>query len=751
MTHAHHTAQPWHARSATRWLAVALLCATAGCIEPTLVLCSNGLACPVSERCDEIHHTCVLPDQLVVCHGIADGTDCVTGPVSGGCFDGVCLPRGCGNRAVEPSEMCDDGNQIAGDGCSEDCGSTERCGNGFVDPDEPCDDGDLVSRDGCDSRCQVEEAGWSEIAGIAPDLIDARYTAYDATRDRLVYARHEGTWEWDGARWAFFALPAQGGIGFDAVFYDPEHQQVRMIGTDALAVVHLYAWIDGQWIAADSGNGPDYLGHEPEITAVYDAARHRVLAIEGRTSAMWAIDETGLWSDLPSFPGTAPPSAVVFDPVSSQVVVEATDSTEWVLDDDGWTSSATSFSPRVSVAFDPERGRVVLVDNELLGTYERIGTEWHAIENAEVPCLNKSFFGSLPLYYEHRGEALTLVGTRAWEICRWNDAWTASRTPVPFHPIGVTYDRLTRAFVVLHNTRPEDPDSPTEAWTFGNGSWHQIETLEMPWGRTNPLAIYSPGRGATVFYGEQPPPLPPEGEPTIFPCWDPVDYEADTWSFDGSSWTWLASLSRRGTPCSSSAATYDPSQGRVLLATYDELWSLGDTDAEWIRVGATSTGGHVFDVAWDARNNTAVAARGTEDISSPLFELRDGDWVPLEVIPNGISATTNALISDPRAGTVILIDNNFGRTYERSGPEWIRLPNAPVRSLFASWTAYDPSNGTVLLLGRASGGSFLTSLTRTSATPLESCQPGDDLDGDGLAGCDDPDCDWACPPPAHAP
>src|SRR5688572_3675097 len=91
------------------------LCVMAGCLEPSLVMCAGGFVCPVSERCDEVHLTCVLPEQLVVCGDASWGADCETGPISGACFDGVCLPRGCSNRVVEPGELCDDGNQISGD------------------------------------------------------------------------------------------------------------------------------------------------------------------------------------------------------------------------------------------------------------------------------------------------------------------------------------------------------------------------------------------------------------------------------------------------------------------------------------------------------------------------------------------------------------------------------------------------------------------------------------------------------------
>lgn len=722
-------------------LATVLPCLLAGCIESNLILCASGLACPASERCDEIHRTCVLPDQLVVCQGIEDGADCVTGPVSGGCFDGVCLARGCGNLAVEPGEMCDDGNQISADGCSEDCRSTERCGNGFVDPGEPCDDGDLVSRDGCDSQCRVEDAAWSDLVGIAPQYINARFTAYDAVRGRLVYAFPEGTWEWDGARWTYHeprvALSPQ------SLFYDPERGHVSVIGTDAEGVARLHAWLDGTWQVIDVGNGPLMTGYDPPIVATYDTARHRVIAIDTQVGKTWAIDASGSWSELAAFPGTAPAAAVAFDPVSSHVVLEATDAVEWTFDGTGWASTATSFGWRVSVAFDPERGRLVLIDNESLAMHERIGAAWSVIDGAESPCPSKDFFNSLPLYYEHHSETLVLVGTRAWELCRWDGAWTASRTPVPFNPIGVLHDPATRDFVILHNERPEDPDSPSESWVLGDDGWRQIETATTPSGRLNPLAVYSPGRGATVLYGEQLATV--DDGPVVFPCWGPQDYVGDTWTFDGASWTQLASLSRTGEPCSPSAATYDPTNRRILLATYNELWSLGDSDSVWQRMGGTSTGGHVFNLAWDARNGTALATRLTMDASSPLFELRGEDWVPLEVIPNGITVTTNSLVSDVRAGTVLLVDNQFGRTYERTGDEWIRLANAPVRVLFSSWIAYDPSDGSTQLLGRSDAGSFLTTLTRTSATPLEVCRPGEDVDGDGLAGCDDPDCDWTCP------
>jgi cysteine-rich repeat protein len=68
----------------------------------------------------------------------------------------ICLHDSCGNGTRDADEACDDGNVIAGDGCSPDCRSTETCGNGTVDHavGEVCDDGNTAPDDRCCSDCR---------------------------------------------------------------------------------------------------------------------------------------------------------------------------------------------------------------------------------------------------------------------------------------------------------------------------------------------------------------------------------------------------------------------------------------------------------------------------------------------------------------------------------------------------------------------------------------------------------------------
>ena len=68
----------------------------------------------------------------------------------------------CGNRILEPTEECEDGNTANGDGCDDTCARepSSTCGDGDVDlaAGEECDDGGRVTGDGCDGECFLEPA-----------------------------------------------------------------------------------------------------------------------------------------------------------------------------------------------------------------------------------------------------------------------------------------------------------------------------------------------------------------------------------------------------------------------------------------------------------------------------------------------------------------------------------------------------------------------------------------------------------------
>ncbi|MEZ4390459.1 MAG: DUF4215 domain-containing protein [Polyangiales bacterium] len=88
----------------------------------------------------------------------------------------------CGNGAVQGGEQCDDGNLLAGDGCSPTCliepgfqctgarsSCASVCGDGVRSFNEPCDDGNTRAADGCSPTCTVE-VGW-RCVDTQPNLV----------------------------------------------------------------------------------------------------------------------------------------------------------------------------------------------------------------------------------------------------------------------------------------------------------------------------------------------------------------------------------------------------------------------------------------------------------------------------------------------------------------------------------------------------------------------------------------------------
>ncbi|MDQ3365421.1 MAG: hypothetical protein M3680_08340 [Myxococcota bacterium] len=132
-------------------LLMASLCAAA-CVEPSLVPCGE-LTCPASNVCTA--GGCATPANVAACAGFDEGASCrASSGVTGTCQGGACKIGLCGNAMRDLGELCDDGNQISGDGCRADCAKLESCGDGALDEGEACDDGNGNPADGCDA-CAV--------------------------------------------------------------------------------------------------------------------------------------------------------------------------------------------------------------------------------------------------------------------------------------------------------------------------------------------------------------------------------------------------------------------------------------------------------------------------------------------------------------------------------------------------------------------------------------------------------------------
>ena len=84
-----------------------------------------------------------------------DGND-----IDGDACTNDCIAAACGDGIVyEGVEACDDGNEVDGDDCTNGC-ALAACGDGIVHENvEACDDGNTVDEDGCSATCLIESCG----------------------------------------------------------------------------------------------------------------------------------------------------------------------------------------------------------------------------------------------------------------------------------------------------------------------------------------------------------------------------------------------------------------------------------------------------------------------------------------------------------------------------------------------------------------------------------------------------------------
>jgi large repetitive protein len=161
--------------------------------------------CPVDAVITDcyMNHCTLLDGPTPASPASPDPAD-VTACIANRCGDGVPVSA----SAVASGEVCDDGNNIDGDGCSDNCMTVDpgficsfslgqlylgcwqtTCGDGRRDlfpsegrPSEACDDGNTDDGDGCSADCQQVEPGyacWINNTRCAPTVCGDGRTDFD--------------------------------------------------------------------------------------------------------------------------------------------------------------------------------------------------------------------------------------------------------------------------------------------------------------------------------------------------------------------------------------------------------------------------------------------------------------------------------------------------------------------------------------------------------------------------------------------
>jgi len=749
--------RPYDSAMVTRFmLGLIVGVALAGCIDSNLIDCGDR-ACPGGSVC--VPTGCAAPDQVTACTGLPDGTECDTKEFTGGaCLTGVCLQIICGDGIVVPPEVCDDGNQLSGDGCSSDCRSTETCGNGVVDgaSGEQCDNLPAgLSHDGCSSTCGAEFEVWIDVSPNAPPADSAAAMGYDAKRGRTVMFTSSGeTWEWDGIVWRHFqptvAPTPRQNAGFA---YDPVHDQLLLVGGQLAQVTtraETWQWDGMSWtqIAVSAPVASD----SPALA--FDSAHQALVLLAGGTT--WGWDGT-TWHMV----GLASPStgrAMAFDPSGNTLIAFDPDGVTWTFDGTTWTALSTLTHPAgrvgmamtndsqgillyggtpggsetwrwkngmwtelsppknpgllsgAAVAFDSVRDRIVLYGGgPTSNTYEWDGTNWQTIMYLLAPS-RRHDAGSI--YQSATGQILLFGGvdtdpmspdgdTWQWDGVAWiPDSYSGSdQIPPARRAFGIV---ATPTGAVMFGGSGKGALMLADTWQWDGQHWLVQNPTHVPAVRTELALSYDSARGVTVMFG---------GQGAAGPL-------ADTWEYDGSDWT--QRLPAHQPPARAGAVmSYDPARGKTTL------------------FGGLDVSGKSLDDTW---------------------EWDGTDWTePMPIVSPPPRLEASAAY-DPSRGTIAvfggLANTRLGTLlsdlWEWDGTSWrlsAVVQGPPAQSGIT--LAYDPIAGQLVLFD-ANG---LTRAHRWTSPidPADQCL-GPDSDGDGLAGCADPDC-WArCTPlcPPHA-
>jgi cysteine-rich repeat protein len=721
--------------------------------------CGNGITdVGPGEECDCGDGTVPLPAGCTAPNGY--------GP-AGRCRPDCQVAR-CGNGVLDPGEVCDDGDNLSGDGCSGDCQSLETCGNGYVDfpRGEQCDDGNRRSHDGCSSGCTVETPLWQE---LIVDRFLARHwvkTAYDPVRERTVAFggqpvgawEDDQTWEYDGTNWELRAPAHTPGTQTDSpLVFHPGR------GTVVVLVRTLIAWpqwdmvlweYDGvDWrVVSTTSPPPGRLA----ASLVYDTARDRLVLFGGVAEGTWELlDDTWeldgtTW--VQRTPAVAPPGrdlpAMVYDVAGQRTVLfggwgpgQVTLTDTWAWDGTSWSQLGTTVpfpcdGPR-RLVYDGTHDRVTLInrrDDPLQTTVWTLsGAQWVQLPlSGTAPSMS---IGAALADDTARGVLVLVTGSTSpgstaltYEIdgSRWTNV-----SPPHWPPVvpgsGMACNPLTGEALLVGGL-----GSDHHAWRFSGNHW---------WRQRLPPTILDVSLSPLVFDRQR-------QRWVRFGGYYPDNHlSAQTQEYDGSTWT-VVETTHAPTARSHHGLAYDERRGVVVLYGGSEggladgdTWEYDGTD--WTAVTPVSSPPSCYRPAltFDRGRGVVVAL-----ILDQTWEYNGVTWRRNATAGSPGWVEYAPLTYDEARGRVLLFGGQehsgaLDVTWEYDGATWTRAATTVApEARYQHGLCHDPVGRRTLLYGGSPPHDGTWVFRYTSPHAEERCANGTDDDADGLVDCQDLDC-----------
>jgi hypothetical protein len=430
----------------------------------------------------------------------------------------------------------------------------------------------------------------------------------------------------------------------------------------------------------------------------------------------------------------------------------------WLYDGSNWTNSPTSTIPVVSsdaaMATDSIAGTVTMFGGYGNGDYRSETWDWNGADWTQrtsigaTPSKRGAFgftedpgsqrllmFGGMNA--EDGGDAEAFGDTWTWDGAEWKAVNSVELAPGPRVFSAMVFDKRRGRSVLFGGYYFQ---CLADTWQLDRFTWTGGVVNGSPPGRRYHSLAYDDARGVTVLFGGY--------------C---AGYFGDTWVWDGLTWTSLSPAA--SPPARADAVTvYDSRRERVVMfGGYDGSDNFADT---WEWDGTTwhdvtpasgspaSRWGHTM--AYDASRGVTVMYGG--NVPGQLTWEWDGaSWTSKTSTTAPRTDTYQGMFFDPLLRRVVLVQHDDIWMWD--GVDWALRAlqqQGPLRAY--SSTTFDSIRRKGVRFGGTDflGGFVTDTWGHEMSAPGNSAErcllANEDFDGDGLAGCADPDCWGRCSP-----
>jgi cysteine-rich repeat protein len=415
----------------------------------------------------------------------------------------------------------------------------------------------------------------------------------------------DDTWEWDGVTWVqqmpvvhpsprtptAMAFDAKQGVTLIAGGYDIDGLPIEPTDT--------WTWDGTTWTRLSPATTPT----GSSLTMAYDPQIERTVLLTFESNKVHWWEWTGNdWLNVPAneLPNLQDGSVMFYDQGIDRLVVfglrPGNILTLFELGPNGWVSPSDPVEPRerdaTALSYDATRGDVLMFGGEdgsvlLDDLWRWDGSRWTEINRSGTwPAARHSHASA---YDVGRGELIVVGGRtasgRSGETWAWNGStWRLAGTLPPHEQFAVAYDARRKRFVAFGGTAlgfDGFDHHVAETWEWNGSTWTEIAIGSGPPARSGHGLVYDAHRDRIVMFGGA------------------SEYEAfnDVWELDGATWQ-VRTTTVVPPQRSAHAMVYDPQRATTVViggkaAALDGGGPLGDTwewdGTNWTPIATFST------------------------------------------------------------------------------------------------------------------------------------------------------------------